>query len=363
MSTTRRTVLALLFAVGITHSGNAQITNVEDLIGANVADANVLIGQYLTPFGQGFGANLNNGWFNSAKPHKFLGFDITVTANVAIAPLADRTFDVSTLGLQNMRLANPNADPSAPTVVGEDIAGPEMEIFLNNPITRQDEIVGTFELPQGIGFRYVPSPMIQASVGLIADTEVMIRYLPEIEVDQEVGSLKLFGVGFKHSLNQWLAPGRLLPVDFSIMAGYTTFQAKSGEISVLPDPQAIPSGASYDNQEVEIEARSYTVNLLVSKKLAILTLFGGVGLESSNVDMKLKGNYPLTAFEDDIASPNFGQRVIEDVTDPVEISVDGANSGRAVAGFRLQLLVLAIHGSYTFSNYPVGTVGIGFSFR
>jgi hypothetical protein len=358
-------VLILLLAVGMTRPGNAQITNVEDLIGANVADANLLIGQYLTPFGQGFGANLNNGWFNSAKPHKLFGFDVTVTANAAIAPLADRTFDINTLDLRNMRLADPNADPMAPTVVGEDIVGPEMEIFLNNPITGE-EIVGKFELPQGIGFRYVPSPMIQASVGLIADTEVMIRYLPEIEVDKEVGSLKLFGIGFKHSLNQWLPTGMLLPVDLSIMAGYTTFQARSGEIAVLPDlsdPQTIPSGASYDNQEVEIGARSYTINLLASKTFALLTLFGGVGLESSNVDMKLKGNYPLTAFEDDINSPNFGQRVVEDVTDPVDISVDGANSARMVAGFRLQLLMFAVHGSYTFSSYPVGTVGVGFSFH
>ncbi len=363
MSKTQKALLSFLLLALARSSGYAQISNVEDLIRANVADANLLVEQYISPFGRGFGAGLSNGWFNTARPHKFLGFDITVTGNAAVAPVGDQTFDLNALGLQNMRLVNPAADPNVPTVVGEDVPGPEVEVFLNNPVTGQDEVIGTFELPQGIGFRYVPSPMVQASVGLFANTEVMIRYLPEVEVSEDVGSLKLFGIGVKHSLNQWLALGAAFPVDLSIMAGYTTFQAKSGELDVEPDAQAIPSGASYDGQEVEIEARSYTVNLLISKSFSILTLFGGVGIESSNVDTKLKGTYPLTVFEDDITSPNFGQQIVEDVTDPVDISVDGVNKGRAVAGFRLQLTVLALHGSYTFSKYPVATVGLGISIR
>jgi hypothetical protein len=325
-------------------------------------DANLLLKEYLSPFGKGFGANLNNGWYNTARPHKFLGFDITLTANAAIAPTSDETFNLSTLGLKNLRLSDPNVDPNTPTIVGDDQPGPEMSIVLNNPSTGKEEIISTFEMPQGIGFRYVPSPMIQASLGLIKNTEVMVRFFPEIEVDQEVGSLKLFGLGVKHDLKQWLPGGEMLPFDFSVMAGYTIFQAHS-EQSLEPDPDAIPTGASYDDQKVEIEATGFTLNFLISKQFALLTLFGAVGLESSSVDLKLKGTYPVTVVEADAASPNFGQKVIEDFVDPVKISIDGANNLRANVGFQLKLIFLTLQASYTFSNYPVATAGVGINIR
>ncbi|MFQ5825168.1 MAG: DUF6588 family protein [bacterium] len=355
-------IMLLIGTFVCTNFGYTQINNVEDLLRGGLDDANLLLKEYLTPFGKGFGADLNNGWFNTAKTHKFLGFDITVTANAAIAPTSDETFDISKLGLQNLRLTDPNADPKTPTIVGEDESGPELSLFLNNPITGEPDSLTAFEMPQGIGFRYVPSPMIQASLGLFANTEVMLRFFPEIEVSKDVGSLKMFGLGVKHDLKQWLPGGGLLPFDLSVMAGYTIFQAHA-DLSLEPDPDLTPTGASYEDQKVELEATSFTLNFLISKQFAILTLFGGLGIETSSVDLKLKGNYPVTVFEDDPNSSNFGEEVIEDLVNPVNISIDGANTMRANVGFRLKLVFLTIHGSYTFSNYPVATAGVGINVR
>lgn len=353
----------LLFGTFVcTNFAYSQIDNVGDLMRSGLDDANLLMHEYLAPFGKGFGADLNNGWFNTARTHKFLGFDITVTANAAIAPTSDETFDLSKLGLKNLRLSNPDADPNTPTIVGDDQPGPQMDLILNNPLTGQKELISTFRMPQGIGFRYVPSPMIQASLGLIKNTEVMVRFFPEMEVAQDVGSLKLFGLGVKHDLKQWIPGGGLLPFDFSVMAGYTIFQARA-EQSLEPDPDSIPTGASYDDQKVEIEATGFTVNFLISKQFALLTLFGAVGLESSSVDLKLKGTYPVTVVETVATSPNFGRKVIEDFVDPVNISIDGANNLRANVGARLKLIFLTLHASYTFSNYPVATVGLGIYVR
>lgn len=357
-----RIILLLIGTFGYTNFGYAQIDNVEDLMRGGLDDANLLLREYLAPFGKGFGADLNNGWFNTARPHKFLGFDITVTASAAIAPTSDETFDISNLALQNLRLTDPNAEPKTPTIVGDDEPGPELDLVLNNPSTGQDSVITTFEMPQGIGFRYVPSPMIQASLGIFANTEVMLRFFPEIEVSKKVGSLKLFGLGVKHDLNQWIPGGGMLPIDLSIMAGYTIFQAES-DLSLEPDPDLTPTGATYDDQKVKLKATSFTLNLLISKQFAILTLFGGLGFETSSVDLRLSGTYPVTIFEDDPTSPNFGQEVIEDLKDPVNISMDGANTMRANVGFQLKLVFLTLHGSYTFSNYPVATAGIGINVR
>ncbi|MFQ5627807.1 MAG: DUF6588 family protein [bacterium] len=361
-----RIVRILLFSAmvfGINNSLFAQLNNVEDLLRGGVEDANVLLKEYISPLGKGFGADLNNGWFTTARPHKFLGFDITITANFAIAPEIDETFDISKLTLNSVRLTNPTGDPNSPTIIGSDSPGPEITIFAKDPSSGNEIIIGDFFMPEGIDFQYVPSPMIQAGLGIGFNTDVMARYLPQIEFDEDVGSLQMIGFGLKHSFTRANEFGDPPPIDISIFAGYTTFQAQSKDINLPPDPSAIPTGAAYDDQEIELEANSFTANLIISKSFPLLTLFGSVGYETSSMDLKLKGTYPITAIEDNIASPNFGQKAIRDLVDPINISIDGANALRGSAGLRLKLLFLAIHGSYTFADYPVATAGLSFDLR
>ncbi|MFQ5648582.1 MAG: DUF6588 family protein [bacterium] len=340
---------------------HAQIDNVQDLMRSGVDDATLLLKAYLTPFGNGFGADLNSGWATSARTHRVLGFDITVSANAAIAPESEKLFDITALGLQNLRLVA-NENPLTPSVVGDDDPGPEVAVILNNPFTGQDEIVTTFRMPQGVGFRYVPSPMVQAAIGVPLNTDVIIRYFPEITFDNDVGRMKMGGIGIKHELNQWLPGGNMLPFDLAVLLGVTTFQAEA-DLEVNPDPQAIQTGASYDFQQVDIEATAFAFNIMISKKLAVLTLFGGVGIESSSLDIKLEGRFPVTLIETEPLSPNFGKTVIVDFEDPVHLSFNGANSARANVGVQLELAILSAYLSYTFSEYPVATAGIGFTLR
>lgn len=347
----------------ISHPLFAQLDNVEDLLRGGVDDANVLLKEYLKPLGKGFGANLNNGWFTTARPHNFLGFDITVAANFAIAPRTDETFDLNKLTLNSVRLANPNNDPNSPTVIGDEIAGPEMTVFAKDPSSGNELIIGNFFMPEGIGFNYVASPMIQAGVGIGGNTDVILRYLPQIEFNDKVGSLQMIGFGLKHSFTRQSRFGDPPPVDISVLAGYTIFQAQSKEVNLEPETGVIQTGAAYDDQEIELEANSFTANLVVSKSFSPLTLFWSMGYETSSMDLKLKGTYPITAIEDNPASPNFGQRAIRDLIDPINISIDGANSIRGSAGFQLKLIFLSVHGYYTFAKYPVATAGVAFDFR
>jgi len=71
-------ILFLYIALSISYVSKTQNTNVT----LDVNKARNLIEGYIGPFGNSVGAGINNGWYNTAKPHKLGGFDVTVTANL-----------------------------------------------------------------------------------------------------------------------------------------------------------------------------------------------------------------------------------------------------------------------------------------
>jgi hypothetical protein len=345
--------VALLFTLA--NSAWAQLDNVGDLLRGGIDDANLLLEAYLRPFGNGFGADVSNGWYTTAETHKLFGFDINISGNIAIAPEAHKSFDVAALALQNMRLSA-GADSDSPTIVGDDEPGPQVDITSLNPSSGQTEVVGTYVLPQGVGFRAVPAPMVQASIGLVAGTNLIVRVLPEIKVSDDVGRFRLFGFGLKHNINQWLPAGRVLPFDVAVMAGFTRFQVEA-DLTVLPDEDAIPTGYAYDLQQVDMEARSMTFNLILSKNLRPLTLFAGFGYEKSTVDIRLAGTFPFTVLN------SAGQKEIQDSIDPVDLSFDGSNGLRGKLGVKVTFLFLSAFASYTLADYPVVSAGLAFGMR
>ena len=90
----------------------------------------------------------------------------------------------------------------------------------------------------------------------------------------------MFGLGVKHGLGDFL--GGLLPVDLAVMAAFTTFQAQS-DLTLDPEAGLQPTGANYENQQVEIEATSLTFNVVASKKFGVLTFFEATTLNVSDV--------------------------------------------------------------------------------
>ena len=59
-----------------------------------IQDGKSLIEAYISPLGNSLGAALNNGWYNTAKPHHLGGFDVTITANLVLVPADAKTFNL-----------------------------------------------------------------------------------------------------------------------------------------------------------------------------------------------------------------------------------------------------------------------------
>ena len=327
----------------------AQVGDIGVLMTSGSEDAEMLTREYFRPLSSGFGANLNTGWINRVGTHSRFGLDIQIRGGLAFIPSSAESFDILDLNLQRARPAD-SSNTITPTLGGADRTGPEMIVEDNG-----DE-VARFNLPAGTGLDYIPAPTLQLSVGLLQDTDVMVRYIPKLSLG-DYGKYVQYGIGAKHRINSSF-PGTL-PVDLALMAGYNRVNV-TGNPNLNPQPGAIDDpdySGNYDNQEVSVSFDTFVVQALVGKSLPFLTVYGGLGYQFSHMQVAVKGDYPVP-----LRGP-FGGTRTETVSDPFSYDQDGENTFSGTAGFKIKLGLLDLFADYTLADYPVFNAGIGVSFR
>ena len=362
------TCAVMVLSLATVGTAHAQLGDAGEMLRGGADDANILLENYLSPFADGFGANLNTGWFNQAKAHGILGFDISLNAAVAMVPTSNQTFDVSELVFSELELIS--GSPESPTIAGDENSSTTMGITYTNPQSGQEEVLTSFDIPGGLGFPYVPSPMIQATVGIIKDTDVTLRYVPEVDIAPIDASVGLFGFGVRHGINQWLPGGKILPVDIAVQFGYTAFNSNAG-FEVDPESGSdiynpyTPS--QWQGQGLEMDTKATTINAIVGKKLPFISVYGGLGFESSTTTITTPGAYPITSinpnYDPQSNAENTREKIIESINAPIDLEIKGSNNIRAFVGARLSIAILRISASYTLSTYSSANVGIGFGFR
>jgi hypothetical protein len=356
-------LIILFFCFSIPLS--AQIKTVGEFFAGGVSDAGLLFDAYITPWANAIGTSLCGGWYNTAKPHKLGGFDITFTTNISFIPEDAKSFDLAVLGLSdNVQL--PSGNTLAPSVAGESTSGPELTYLINGQYE-----VASLRTPQGTGVGLMATPMVQIGVGLIKDTEVNFRFLPNVNL-LDFGKLRLWGIGGKHSIKQWIPALKKLPVlNLSLMGGYTSF---SSSFNLSVDPEDINNTEGFDqtteaisfaDQTLDLTVKSFTINLLVSANLPVVCFYGGLGIANTKTELGLKGYYPIPTIELPLTTP-----VVTDesaIKDPVSLEIKN-NDGKPTKpriniGMRLKLGPVTIHGDYTYANYSNVTAGLGISIR
>jgi hypothetical protein len=346
----RKLILALVCAFACTFNLKAQLNDGFESILLADEDAEKLIGAYINPAMKGLVYGMNNGWYHTAKVHKTFGFDISIGLNSSFAPSKDEIFRFADLGLTSTT----SSATTAPTVLGADI---------ETPVTFSGSIVGddgntytasaSFNLPPGVKDEIplggAPSPAVQIGVGLPWKMDAMLRLVPSVGSDDIKGNL--MGIGLKKEITSWFGPMDKTPLHVSILAAYT-------KMTVDYDIQA-DSSIGGSNQKAEFDLNAYTVEAIASLNFPFINVFGGIGYNTGNSDVKMLGTYQLE-YETGLAAPN--DIVQETITDPVNLSFD-AGGFKTTLGARISLGFFKIFGSYTFQEYNTLNAGIAFSFR
>ncbi len=65
------------------------------------------------------------------------------------------------------------------------------------------KFVGSITLPPGANMSTIVAAVPQIEIGALYGTELMIRYIPPVEFDRNVGAFSFWGVGLRHSLSQY----------------------------------------------------------------------------------------------------------------------------------------------------------------
>ncbi|RYZ96689.1 MAG: hypothetical protein EOP47_23375 [Sphingobacteriaceae bacterium] len=349
-------LITLVILSAATFKANAQDDGINELFKGNSADVNKLLNAYTGPLFKGFGNGLNGGWTNTAKTLGTFKFNIRVSATVSMISEADKSFNINSLGLTNIKATG---SPIAATFGGNENLQAGIQISdpsdPNNPAKKFNTT-----LPGGVS-QYVPAPQIQLTMGLIKNTDVSLRLIPTTKISDDAGSVGMFGVGVKHSISQYFGKAeKVVPFDLAVAVGYTRLSYKK-PLEVRPEtPNGGVSGnQDYSTQALEGHFSGWNTQVIISKKLAFFTPFVSLGYITSKTDVGLKGNYPF------VTSVNTaGQPVYTTQANPITITGPTAQTKgmRADVGFQMSLFFLKIYGSYSFAEYKSANAGIGLGF-
>jgi hypothetical protein len=347
-----RALMILMFF--ISSVSFSQMDNV-DFLKAGASDGVKLIEAYITPWANAFGAGLNGSWYNTAKPHKWTGFDVTFGVNAGFVPTSATTFDVSTIGLSS----NVTGTGIAPTIAGPEEDGPELSVETGG-VT-----LATFNTPPGSGWKIIPVPTLQVGMGLPFGTELKGRFIPKIPIRE--GDISLWGIGIMHSIIQYIPGNELFPFDVSAFAGYTKLSAS---VPLELEPGEPQNYTSYDpftdfiDQELTTGVGALNAGIVGSFNLPVITFYAGLGYSKTKTEIKLKGFYPTpTLVSGPVPYAEYNDSGVIEGDDFPFVSIENFSGFRANAGIRLKLALVTIHIDYTRSNYNVLSAGLGISFR
>lgn len=341
MKTLKAATLFVLWMIFLIPQASIAQDNFEDLLKGSLRDANILAEGYAGPAMRALGAGLNHGWYNTAKPHKTLGFDLTFTGTLMYLPSSDQLYKVDNNSLTDIKLISYDGQTISPTSSGNvpTIFGPS-----KSPTYQYVATGDTFQGPEGQSLKDAitiadafPVPMYQLGIGLPKGFDLKVRFAPTVKMQDF--QFNLFGIGIMHDVKQYIPGIKVVPFDLSLFAGYTKMSAE----------QKI-NASNGQNQRGVMEFSATTIQALVSKKISVLTFYGGVGYDFTSSNLNLKGTYDLN----DDGTP--------EATDPVNL--DFSTSGfRATGGMRLKLAVFTFHGDYTLGQYNALNVGFGINVR
>jgi len=240
---------------------------------------------FLQPLVDVISADLNSGWYHNAVAPK-LGIQLYVGVKPMVGFIPD---DAKTFNIDGV-------NQNIPTIFGSSTA-----------------VNGV----RGVDQNFLPLFVPQVKIGSVFGTNLTARY---IKLNIKGQPIEVSGWGIKHNVSQWIP--NFVPLDLA--AGFYINNFKFTDYLI---------------------GNTGIVNLQASYTKLLVTIYGGVGYEFSNVDAK------------------YDYQLDENTVESVSINMNGQNQMRLTAGVTLNLGPLKFNADYNLGYQSVISAGFGFAFN
>lgn len=242
-----------------------------------VKDMLLVAENFAAPGAEGAAIQSSAGWFSSASTMDEWTIDVSVHGNALFIPKSKQNKVSSNSDFSIISIQGGN-NALLPTVYGGD-----SDVVFEGSIFGQDF---SFNAIEGLDKKVLIHPFPQVTVGLPYGTEVAIRYLPSIVVN-DVG-FSTYGIGFKHNFNQYIKYSRPDDFQFAAVATYSNFKVDYAFVPVNIQIAEL--------NRIDINADLWLVQVMGSKLYETFEVFGAIGVTNSQFDYKMKGSGPGLTF-------------------------------------------------------------------
>jgi len=248
-----------------------QFSKAQEDVNLLINDMLLIAENFAAPGAEGATLQSSAGWFSSASTLDKWQVEVSVHGNALFVPSSKQDKIINNNQFNNLKIVGAG-NALLPTVYGGDTdAAYEGSIF------GQDF---EFDAIDGLDKSVVLHAFPQVTIGLPYMTEIAVRYLPEVFIN-DVG-ISTYGVGLKHNFSQYIYK-RLRPEDFqfALIANYSNFKA---------DYKFTPIDIQIANLDrIDVDANMYNVQLIGSKLYDTFEVMGGFGYTNSKFDYAFGG--------------------------------------------------------------------------
>jgi hypothetical protein len=135
----------------------------------------------------------------------------------------------------------------------------------------------------GVARDYIPHGFLQVAVGLPAGTELTIRGVPQITIDDVTAST--FGLGLKHNLSQYFRNYSPEGFQLALAGAYSKFNVEYAFEAIEVEDLVMMD-------LIEVDAHLWMFEAVASKQWGAFELFGAAGAASSSFDYEMGGGGP-----------------------------------------------------------------------
>jgi len=266
------TIICCFFAFA-----KAEFSKSQNDVGNVLSDLLLISDRYVEPAAEASVMQSSAGWYNSAKSLEKFKITVGVHANALVFPSNKETFNINNSELLNARIRGAES-ATLPTTLGG-----QQETFFDFEIEGDQFEFQAFE---GIDTGFIAYPFLQVGVGLWQETELVLRYSPNVKIDKS--NYGIYGIGVKHNISQYFFKEDR-PVEIAFLTSYSLFDLNLFfDAFELRSSDELPPLAVIDGSLVD--ANAVLFQLIASKDYNKWTFSSGIAYNRSWIDYRLTGD-------------------------------------------------------------------------